>query len=107
VETVNNQEKHLMQIQEFVRAGIRPQIDLARRGRRLANAKVQRVAPRQLRRFAGPAQSAMGAGGHDLHAADGELPPVRGEDAPPAPWSTRRCARPELAAWSTSGKRRT
>ena len=42
-DTVNNQEKHVTQSQGFVRAGMRPDIDLATVRTELANAKVQLV----------------------------------------------------------------
>src|SRR3569623_1373168 len=42
-DTVNNQEKHVTQTQGFVRAGMRPGIDLATVRTELANAKVQLV----------------------------------------------------------------
>jgi outer membrane protein len=101
VETVSNQEKHLMQIQEFVRAGIRPQIDLAQTRTALANAKVQRVAAENNYAVSlAQLNQAMGVPADTAYTlADGELPPVRGEDAPPASLVDEALrARPELAA---------
>jgi len=100
-EGVRNQERHLQQTEGFVRAGIRPDIDLARARTDLANARVQLVDARNndavgvatLNQAMGlPAQSR-----YDL--TDHEMPGVAGEDSATgglAEGAVR--ARPEVAA---------
>jgi outer membrane protein len=86
-DTLANQEKHLAQIQGFVRNGTRPQIDLAQAKADYANAQVQlinadngyEIAKAQLNQamgFEGPTS-------YDL--ADDTLPPVDGEDGTAEP----------------------
>jgi outer membrane protein len=99
VSTVNNQQKHLDQIQAFVRAGIRPDIDLAQARTALANAKLQlvtannndAVAQAQLNQAMGLFTSAR------YQLADSALPGVLGEDGALAPLVDQALgARPEL-----------
>jgi outer membrane protein len=100
-ETVSNQEKHLMQIQEFVRAGIRPEIDLAQTRTALANAKVQLVGAENNDAVSlAQLNQAMGVPSDARYTlADSELPPVPGEEAPSAALVDAALrARPELAA---------
>ncbi len=81
-ETLSNQEKHFDQIQAFVGAGIRPEIDLAQARTAVANARVQlvtavnnqAVASAQLEQAMGVSARAK----YDL--ADSALAPVAGED---------------------------
>jgi outer membrane protein len=99
--TVSNEEKHLAQIQAFVRAGIRPEIDLAQVRTDLANAKVQLVnatnnydvALAQLNQAMGVAASVR------YEPADTTLPPVPGEDGPTDTLIDQALqARPEVAS---------
>jgi outer membrane protein len=81
-EALRNQDKHLVQTQAFVQAGMRPDIDLARVRTDLANAKVQlviannnyAVALLQLDQAMGLAADAR------YELADAQLDPVAGED---------------------------
>jgi outer membrane protein len=81
-ETLGNQEKHLNQIQAFVGAGIRPEIDLAQARTAVSNARVQlvtavnnqAVASAQLEQAMGVTERVK----YDL--ADSALAPVAGED---------------------------
>jgi len=81
-DTVKNQEKHVNQTQGFVRAGIRPDIDLATVRTELANAKVQLVmANNNLLLARATLNQTMGIPGttrYDL--ADDDLSPIDGED---------------------------
>jgi len=80
-DTLANQERHLNQIQAFVQAGIRPEIDLAQARTAVANARVQlvtatnddAVARAQLNQTMGIFE------GVDYDLADAGLPPVPGE----------------------------
>ena len=83
-ETLANQEKHLNQIQVFVQAGIRPEIDLAQARTAVANARVQlvtatnndAVARAQLNQAMGNFEDV------DYDLADAGLPVVSGETGP-------------------------
>ena len=83
-ETLRNQEKHLVQIQAFVQAGIRPDIDLAQARTAVANARLQlvtavnnnAVALAQLNQAMGVRERAS------YELADSALPIVAGEDGP-------------------------
>jgi outer membrane protein len=99
-EAVRNQERHLGQSQALVKAGIRPDIDLATVRTALANTRVQLVGARN--NYAVAAAQLAQAMGSDVAGvytlADDELPPVTGEDGPGAPLVTQALeARPELA----------
>jgi len=101
--TVKNQEHHLTQIEAFVRAGIRPDIDLAQARTDLANAKVQLVTGAN--NFAGSLAQLDQAMGVTTDAeprydlADNGMPPVDGEDGPLGPLVDRALTtRPELAS---------
>jgi outer membrane protein len=81
-DTLRNQEKHMTQTQGFVRAGIRPDIDLAQTRTALANARVQSVGASNNDAVARTAlEQAMGVfDGASFDLKDTELPPVAGED---------------------------
>lgn len=83
-ETLTNQEKHLNQIQAFVGAGIRPEIDLAQARTAVSNARVQLVTANNNRAVAlAQLEQAMGLSEHiDYVLADSALTPVGGEDGP-------------------------
>jgi outer membrane protein len=82
-ETVANQQKHLDQIQNFVAAGMRSQIDLATARTALANARVQLVtAVNGYAAGLALLDQAMGQPTDERYdLTDNELPPVEGEDA--------------------------
>ena len=99
-EALRNQEKHLVQIQAFVQAGIRPDIDLAQARTAVANARVQlvgavnnnAVALAQLNQAMGIRERVV----YDL--ADSALPTVAGEDGTlDALIDNALAMRPELA----------
>jgi outer membrane protein len=100
-EAVGNQEKHVNQILAFVRAGIRPEIDLAQAKTALANARVQLVAATNNYDVSvAQLNQAMGLPADVPHIlTDSELPPVADEEgAPEALLAAALRARPELAA---------
>ncbi|HEY2747598.1 MAG TPA: TolC family protein [Polyangia bacterium] len=99
-ESVDNQDQHLQQIEGFVRAGTRPEIDLAQARSDRANAEVQLIAARNNYALA-KAQLAQSMGGDagEFDVADATLDAVAGEDAPvDALLDEALRARPELAA---------
>ena len=81
-DTVKNQERHVTQTQGFVRAGMRPDIDLATVRTDLANAKVQLVtANNNLLLARATLNQSMGLAAtvrYDL--ADDDVAPIDGED---------------------------
>ena len=100
-ETVGNQEKHLEQIQGFVTAGIRPEIDLATARTSLANAKVQLVnATNSYEVALATLDQVMGLPTEQRYElSDTELAAVPGEDGPSGPLLADALqARPEVAA---------
>lgn len=83
-DTLANQEAHLRQVEGFVRAGTRPEIDLLQARTDRANAQVALINAENAY-ATGRAQlnQAMGvAGSTDYEVASDTLPPVEGEDAP-------------------------
>jgi outer membrane protein len=81
-QTVENQERHVAQTQGFVRAGMRPDIDLARVRTDLANTKVQLViANNNLALARATLNQAMGLPVNTRYdLAEEDLPAVAGED---------------------------
>ncbi len=81
-ETLSNQDKHLNQIQAFVGAGIRPEIDLAQARTAVSNARVQLVTAVNNQAVAiAQLEQAMGLTTHAQYdLADSALSPVAGED---------------------------
>jgi outer membrane protein len=100
-ETLTNQEAHLKQIQGFVEAGTRPEIDLAQARTDRANAKVQLI-NQQVAYDTGKAllNQAMGLErGTDYEVAEPPLGEVAGEDTgTDALLQTALKARPDLLA---------
>jgi outer membrane protein len=99
-ETLDDQNRHLMQVQGFVQAGTQPEIALAQQKAAVANAQVQLIsaqnnyetAKAQLNQAAGLAQ------GTDYDVADEDLGAVGGEDQPLDTLVSRAIAnRPEIA----------
>jgi outer membrane protein len=100
-EAVHNQERHLHQTEGFVRAGIRPDIDLARVRTDLANARVQLVDARNNDAVAvATLNQTMGASAATRYAlTDPEMPGVPGEDSGASSLAEGAVrARPEVAA---------
>jgi outer membrane protein len=100
-ETVTNQEKHVEQTQAFVRTGIQPDINLATVLTALANAKVQLVTAQNNFAVAEAQLSqAMGVSVSEQYTlSDQEMPPIQGEDGPPAPLVEQaEKNRPEIAS---------
>ncbi len=100
-ETVANQNKHLAQIAGFVKAGTRPEIDVAQARTDLANARLllinaqngYEVAKAQLNQAMGVARDT------DYEVADESIPPIEGEDSSlDALVSKALASRPEVTA---------
>jgi outer membrane protein len=102
-ESLVNLERHLFQIQQFVDAGVRPEIDLAQARTDVANGRAQLIDAENGYGLA-KAQlvQAMGdVSGADYDIVDDEMPTVEGEDsAPDALFATAVAARPEMAAFA-------
>jgi outer membrane protein len=100
-ETLEDQEKHLGQVQGFVTVGTQPQIALAQQKAALATARVQLITT-QNNYETSKAQLNQAAGittGTDYDVADDDLGPVDGEDQPLDVLVAKAiAARPELAA---------
>jgi outer membrane protein len=81
-QTLANQERHLAQIEGFVRVGTRPEIDLAQARTDRANARVQLILSENGYETAkAQLNLAMGIEGPtDYDVADETLPPLAGED---------------------------
>ena len=99
-ETLDNQQKHLVQVQAFVQVGTQPEIALAQQKAAVANAKVQLIASQnnydtakaQLNQAAGL------VGGTEYDVTDEQEPPVDDEDQPLETLVEKAfAARPELA----------
>jgi outer membrane protein len=100
-ETLANQDRHLAQINGFVQAGTRPQIDLAQARADQANARVNLIRAEDAYAVSrAELNRAMGTvGSTDYDVADDNFPPVPGETGPLAPLLDEAIAsRPELAA---------
>jgi outer membrane protein len=100
-ETLANQEAHLAQIAGFVRAGTRPEIDLAQARTDRANSAVQLINAEN--GYAIARAQLAAAIGHDgpvdFEVSDEALPPVAGEDgALEALVAEGAASRPDLAA---------
>jgi outer membrane protein len=100
-ETLDDQNKHLMQVQGFVQVGTQPEVALAQQKAAVANARVALItaqnnyetAKAQLNQAAGI------LGGTDYDVGDDTLPGVDDEDQPPEILMAKAVgARPELAA---------
>jgi len=100
-ETLANQERHLVQIEGFVRVGARPEIDLAQARTDRANARVQLIrAENDYASARAQLNQAMGVErGTDYQVADETLPPVDVESHDTeALYDEARRARPDLTA---------
>jgi len=100
-QTLVNRRRHLEQVEAYVAAGTKPEIDVVQWRVELANARVQLA---NARRSEGTARArlvqAMGdEGGLDFAVTDEPFPAVDGEDADPAALvDAALAARPESAA---------
>ena len=100
-EALENQQRHLEQIQAFVRAGIRSEIDLATARTAVANARVQMVTADNAEASAlAVLNQAMGVPESTAYRlTDSDEPPVPGEDGAGAELiQTALRTRPEIAA---------
>ena len=100
-EALDNLNRHLAQIQGFVGAGTRPEIDLVQARTDSANARVQLInAQNAWETSRVQLNFAMGVPGPiDYDLADEPVPPVPGEDDPgEALYAEAEKARPELAS---------
>jgi outer membrane protein len=100
-ETLDNQIKHLQQVEGFVRVGTQPEIALAQARTNVANARVQLITAQNADRIAkAQLNQAMGVPeGTDYEIADDELPEIPGETGPIAPlFEIALSSRPELAS---------
>ena len=99
-DTVKNEERHVTQTQGFVRAGMRPDIDLATVRTQLANAKVQLVtANNNLVLARATLNQSMGLPATTRYQlADDDVPPIDGEERSPDELMDQAIkSRPELA----------
>jgi outer membrane protein len=100
-ETLANEDRHLAQVQGFVQAGSRPEIDLAQARATRATRRVQLIEAENAYVLARASlNEAMGVtGGTDYDVGDQMLPPIAGEDGPVDPLIDQALlARPEVAA---------
>lgn len=99
-QTVANQQRHLEQIQGFVEAQTRPEIDLAQARVGVANARLQLVQA-QSGYATAKAQLNLAMGvvrGTDYDVADDAIPVIQGEEGPLDPLLQEAMKRPDLMA---------
>lgn len=99
-ETLDDQNKHLMQVQGYVQVGTQPPIALAQQKAGVANAIVQLISAQNNYETAKAQlnQAAGITGGTDYDVADEQLPTVGDEDQPlETLYAKAIAARPELA----------
>ncbi len=99
-ETLDDQNKHLMQVQGYVQVGTQPPIALAQQKAAVANAIVQVISAQNNYETAKAQlnQAAGITGGTDYDVADEQLPTVGDEDQPlETLYAKAIAARPELA----------
>jgi outer membrane protein len=100
-QTLANQQRHFVQITGFVKAGTRPEIDLAQARADQANARVGLIrADNDFTVARAELNQAMGIAGDTAYdVADDSFPPVPGETGPIGPLIDEAIrARPDLAA---------
>jgi outer membrane protein len=100
-QAVDNQKRHLDQVEGFVQAKTRPQIDLAQARLDLANAEVQLIQAENAYDAAKAGlNQAMGVEqGTDYELANASIPPVPGEEGPTDALVTQALrARPEFVS---------
>jgi outer membrane protein len=99
--TLDNEQRHLVQIQGFVQAGQRPEIDLAQQRATVASRRVQLINTQNAYTLSrATLNEAMGiTAGTDYDVADDMLGPVPGESGPVGPLIEEALqARPDVAA---------
>jgi outer membrane protein len=104
-ETLDNQRKHLEQIEAFVKAGTRPDIDLFQARTDTANAEVAVIAAENAYEVSkATLNQAIGSEAPvDFDVSDEPMPPVEGEDAAPDQlFQQALAARPEVASLQDS-----
>ncbi len=100
-ETLDDQNRHLGQIEASVKVGVRPDIDLAQARANVANAKLQLINTQNAYEVAkDQLNAAMGVMNNTQYeVADEEAPAIEGEDGPVEPLVARALeARPDIAA---------
>jgi outer membrane protein len=100
-ETLDNQRRHLEQIEAAVKVGVRPDIDLAQARANVANARVQVINTQNAYEVAkDQLNAAMGMmTPTDFDVADEEAPPIGAEDGPIEPLVNQAlAARPDVVA---------
>ena len=100
-QTLEGQNRHLVQVQGFVTVGTQPQIALAQQQASVANARVQLITAENNYETAKAAlnQAAGFTDGTDYDIADAQLPPIQEEDQPLDTLVAKAVAsRPEIAA---------
>ena len=100
-ETLNDQNRHLNQIEVSVKVGVRPDIDLAQARANVANARLQLINTQNAYEVAkDQLNAAMGRlSDTNYEVADEEAPAVEGEDGPIEPLVSRAIdSRPDVAA---------
>jgi outer membrane protein len=105
-ENLDNQQKHLTQTEGLVRAGMRPDIDLARVRTDLANARVQLInAESGVDVAKALLAQAMGVQPGPMRLQTDEGAPIAGEDGPASALvDSALAARPELASLQRAHK---
>jgi outer membrane protein len=100
-QTLDDQNKHLAQIEGFVRVGTQPQIAVAQQKALVANTQVQLISAQNTYETAKAQlnQAAGIAGGTEYDVGDDELPAIEDEDQPLDVLAAKAlAARPELAS---------
>jgi outer membrane protein len=99
-DAVANQEKHLGQVEGLVKAGIRPDIDLASVRTTLATARLQQItAENGVALARAQLDQEMGEPDGSYTVIDQQVPPIAGEDGPVDPLvKSALDRRPELAS---------
>src|SRR5262249_34954020 len=101
-ETLDNQNKHLDQVQAFIQVGTHPEIDLAQQKTAVASARLSLIRAENTYATAkAQLNQAMGTPGRtDFDVADDSLPVIAGEDGNlDAALDVAYTARPELRAF--------
>jgi outer membrane protein len=99
-QTLDDQNKHLMQVQGFVQVGTQPEVALAQQKAAVANARVQLITAQNTYETAKAQlnQAAGIMGGTDYEVGNEELPLVEDEDQPLDTLAAKAlAARPEMA----------
>jgi outer membrane protein len=101
-QTLDDQNKHLMQVQGFVQVGTQPEVALAQQKAAVANARVQLITAQNTYETAKAQlnQAAGIMGGTDYDVGNEELPAVEDEDQPLDTLAAKAlAARPEIVTF--------